>query len=225
MKLVHEFAVPGAPPQSVAVSSVNSSSIKVSWGDVLCDQRNGEITGYQVNYTSTSDNGIVNTTGNQTSFTLSDLQPHTDYSISVAAMTVNGTGPFSTPVTNKTLFTGRKFNYNTQIMVLFTTPFCINITIVPDPVDYIEFHNASSTSLFVSWTPSPDTEHIVDNYTILYSTTCEGQVRTGNFTVTNTSVIIKHLEEGMNYTIIIIAVNKIGEGQPAYSYAVTKEAS
>ena len=104
---MHVFAVPGAPPQSVAVTSVNSSSIKVSWGDVLCDQRNGEITGYQVNYTSTSDDGIVNVTGNQTSVTLNGLQPYTDYSVSVAAMTVNGTGPFSTPVTNKTLFTGR----------------------------------------------------------------------------------------------------------------------
>ena len=100
------FAVPGAPPQSVAVSSISSYSIKVSWGKVLCDQRNGEITGYQVNYTSVSDDEIVTVTGNETNVTLSDLQPYTDYSISVAAMTVNGTGPFSTPISNKTLFTG-----------------------------------------------------------------------------------------------------------------------
>ena len=72
----------------------------------MCDQRNGKITGYQVNYTSISDDEIVNITGNQMSVTLSDLQPYTDYSISVAAMTVNGTGPFSTPVSNKTLLTG-----------------------------------------------------------------------------------------------------------------------
>ena len=97
--------------------------------------------------------------------------------------------------------------------------------IVLDPVEHIEFDNASSTSLFVSWSASPDTEHIVDNYTVLYSTTCEGQIHTGNFTVTNTNVTIEHLEEGMNYTITIIVVNEMGEGQPAYSYAVTVEAS
>ena len=217
--------MPSAPPQSVTILSVSSSSIKVSWGDVLCDQRNGVITGYQVNYTSTSDDGIVNVTGNQMSVTLSDLHPYTDYSISVTAMTVNGIGPSSAPVSNRTLFTGRKFNYNTQIRVLFATQFCIIITIVPDPVDYIEFHNASNTSLFVSWRPSPDTEHIVDNYTVLYSTTCKDQVHAGNYTVANTCVTIDHLEEGMNYTIIIIAVNKMGDGKPAYSYAVIKEAS
>ena len=97
--------------------------------------------------------------------------------------------------------------------------------IVLDPVEHIEFDNASSTSLFVSWSPSPDTEHIVDNYIVLFSTTCEGQVNTGNYTVTNTCVTIDHLEKGMNYTIIIIAVNKMGKGEPAYSYAVTEEAS
>ena len=105
---MHLFVVPGAPPQSVTVTSVSSYSIKLSWGGVLCDQRNGEITGYQINYTCTSDDGKVNVTGNQMTVTLSNLQPYTDYSISVAAMTVNGTGPFSTPVSNKTLFTGKK---------------------------------------------------------------------------------------------------------------------
>ena len=108
--------MPDGPPQSVTVSSVSFYSIKVSWGDVLCDQRNGEITGYQVNYTSISDYEIVTVTGNKTNVTLSDLQPYTNYSVSVAAMTVSGIGPFSTPVTIKTLFTGKKLILqNTQI--------------------------------------------------------------------------------------------------------------
>ena len=35
-----------------------------------------------------------------TRFTLTGLLPFTNYSVEVAAMTINGTGPFSAPITN-----------------------------------------------------------------------------------------------------------------------------
>ena len=39
---------PSAPPTSVSVSEVTSSSITVQWGPVDCIHRNGDITGYTV---------------------------------------------------------------------------------------------------------------------------------------------------------------------------------
>ena len=73
---------PSAAPNSVGVSEVTSSSITVQWGAVPCIHRNGEITGYSVQY------GVVGSGSTQTisvsgdfSGVISNLEPSTDYSI------------------------------------------------------------------------------------------------------------------------------------------------
>ena len=78
---------PSAAPNSVIVSEVTSSSITVQWGTVPCIHRNGDITGYSVQY------GVVGGASTQTisvsgdfSGVISNLEPSTNYSIKVAAM-------------------------------------------------------------------------------------------------------------------------------------------
>ena len=91
---------PSAPPTSVRVSEVTSSSITVQWGPVDCIHRNGDITGYSVQYGEVG-NGSTQTMpvsgGSATEATISGLMPSTTYSIQVAAETNAGTGPYSVP--------------------------------------------------------------------------------------------------------------------------------
>ena len=91
---------PSAPPSSVSVSEVTSSSITVQWGPVDCIHRNGDITGYSVQYGSKTVSVSGDSSGGM--YVISGLMPSTTYSIQVAAKTSAGTGPYSTTVDQMT---------------------------------------------------------------------------------------------------------------------------
>ena len=94
---------PSAAPTNVDVSDVTSSSITVQWGTVPCIHRNGDITGYSVQY------GVVGSESTQTmtvsgdfSGVISNLESSTNYSIKVAAMNNVGIGAYSNVVIAQT---------------------------------------------------------------------------------------------------------------------------
>ena len=95
------LTAPSAPPSSVTVTDVTSSTISVQWGSVPCIHQNGDITGYSVQY-EVMGSGNTQTMpvsgGSTTETTLSSLTALTNYSIQVAAVTSSGTGVFSNPV-------------------------------------------------------------------------------------------------------------------------------
>ena len=80
------------------VESHNPASLNVSWQPPLDINHNGPITGYVIQYTRvrSSDMMSVNVTSG-TTHTISGLVAYVNYSVIVAAKTVNGTGPFSDP--------------------------------------------------------------------------------------------------------------------------------
>ena len=96
---------PSAPPTSVSTSDVTSSSITVQWGAVDCIHRNGDITGYSVQY-GVQGSGSTQTDsvsgGATTEATISGLTPSTSYSIEVAAVSSAGTGEYSSSITAET---------------------------------------------------------------------------------------------------------------------------
>ena len=97
---VYISPVPSAPPTSVRVSEVTSSSITVQWGPVDCIHRNGDITGYSVQYGSETVSVSGNSSGGM--YVISGLMPSTNYTMQVAAETNAGTGPYSEPVNQLT---------------------------------------------------------------------------------------------------------------------------
>ena len=66
----------------------------------------------------------------------------------------------------------------------------------------------------VTWTPpNANTYSVITQYNISYVTSCSGQTISSSITVTHptTSVTLTDLEEGLNYTITVTAVNVLGE--------------
>ena len=100
------FPAPSAAPTSVSTFDVTNSSITVQWGLVDCIQRNGDITGYLVQY-GVQESGSTQTMsvsgGATTEGTISDLNAATTYSIEVAAVNSVGTGVYSNLTTTTTL--------------------------------------------------------------------------------------------------------------------------
>ena len=92
--------VPSSPPQNVMVTSVNPASLRVSWQLPSTINYNGPISGHVIRYTEggTSNMRNVNST---TIHTISGLIAFVDYSVTVAAVNVNGTGNFSNPVVQR----------------------------------------------------------------------------------------------------------------------------
>ena len=66
-----------------------------------CFQQNGPVTGYVVRYYTTcgADRNVQNKSVVTTGDIIDGLTPDTEYVFQVAAVNVNGTGPFSEPIT------------------------------------------------------------------------------------------------------------------------------
>ena len=94
---------PSAPPDSVSVSEVTSSSITVQWEFVPCIHRNGDTTGYSLQYTGGGSTQTMSVSGGDvTEATITGLTTSTTYFIRMAAVNDVGTGPYSSTVDQMT---------------------------------------------------------------------------------------------------------------------------
>ena len=76
----------------------NPASLTVSWQLPPMIDHNGPITSHVIQYTRVGSSDIMSVNVNSgTTHTISGLVAYVDYSVIVAARTVNGTGPFSSP--------------------------------------------------------------------------------------------------------------------------------
>ena len=98
----YNSTVPSSSPQNVMVNSNNKTSLNVSWQPPLEIDHNGPIIGYMINYTRdmSDDVMIVNVTSG-TTHTISGLVTFAKYLVAVAAVNVNGAGPFSDSIVGK----------------------------------------------------------------------------------------------------------------------------
>ena len=100
--ICYNSTVPSSPPRNVLANSNNETSLNVSWQPPLEMDHNGLITGYMINYTiDGSDNDMFVNVTNKTTHIISGLVTFAEYSVGVAAVNVNGTGPFSDAAVGK----------------------------------------------------------------------------------------------------------------------------
>ena len=106
IRILHDihflFIAPNGAPEGLTSTPVDSRSLTVQWGTVLCPDQRGPITGYRLRYSNGT--SIVNTTGEESrQHVLTGLTPFTSYSVQVAAVNAGGTGSYSTALTVETL--------------------------------------------------------------------------------------------------------------------------
>ena len=91
--------VPSSPPQHIMITSTDPASLKVSWQPAL-ESQNVPITGYVIQYIKDESQDIIKDIKiiGGTTRTISGLVPCTKYSVKVAAMNADRTGPFSEPL-------------------------------------------------------------------------------------------------------------------------------
>ena len=86
---------PTSSPENIMFSSVEARSLTVSWDEVLPGQ-NGPINGYLLYYTNTTFSDTITVIGGQNiAYTLTELRPYTNYTVTVSANNDGGTGPTS----------------------------------------------------------------------------------------------------------------------------------
>ncbi|XP_048268196.1 tyrosine-protein phosphatase Lar isoform X6 [Bombus affinis] len=95
---------PGTAPRKVVARPLSSSTMVIQWDEP--ETPNGQVTGYKVYYTTDPNQQMASwqyqLVDNSQLTTISDLTPHTIYTIRVQALTSVGPGPLSTPVQIKT---------------------------------------------------------------------------------------------------------------------------
>ena len=92
---------PSAAPGYVSVSKLNSSNITFYWGTVPCIHRNGDITGYSVQYGVVGSESIQTmpvSGASTTEASITGLVESTTYTIEVAAVNDAGIGVYSEPL-------------------------------------------------------------------------------------------------------------------------------
>ncbi|XP_063915399.1 tyrosine-protein phosphatase Lar isoform X7 [Zophobas morio] len=97
-------AKPGSSPRNVQVRPLSSSTMVIQWDEP--ETANGQVTGYKVYYTTDAQQPMSQwesqVVDNNQLTTISELTPHTIYTIRVQAFTSVGPGPLSAPVHVKT---------------------------------------------------------------------------------------------------------------------------
>ena len=204
---------PSAPPTSVSVSEVTSSSITVQWGPVACADRNGDITGYLVRYKETMTGPTNIPVSDVTEYTIIDLKPSTAYTVRVGA--VNSAGrKFSDHMNTMTE------GIHLHLIYTYLNILSINASVVAVPVLLASAITATSISL--SWT-SAGSEAV--SYEVMWETDdiggCSGGSDMNSTTIPDgsTSYDIMGLEEDSSYTITVTASNSAGSS--AVSNTVT----
>ena len=98
----YNSTVPSSSPLNVVVISVNNASLMVLWQPPLEINWNGPIAGYVIQHTRVGSSDMMSENVNSgTTHTISGLVAYVNYSVIVAAMNVNGTGPFSNPLVER----------------------------------------------------------------------------------------------------------------------------
>ncbi|KAM4676019.1 phosphatidylinositol phosphatase PTPRQ [Discoglossus pictus] len=174
--------VPGSPPRNLALVGVNSTSINLEW--LPPSQPNGIITHYEIIYTNSTTLFAQNTS--TSSFTLTDLNPYTLYSISVRGYTKFGHG-----------------NQSTVVLSVRTSE-----TAPSSPPYNLIYTNMSSTSVLISWQPPICANGIILFYTVSYWNTSHHLTSTSN----NSSIILSDLKKYSQYHVVVSGYTIHGNG-------------
>ncbi|KAF2354314.1 PTP type protein phosphatase [Trinorchestia longiramus] len=195
-----QLSEPGSAPRSVHVRPISSSTMVIQWQEP--EAPNGQITSYKVYYTNNDSLPIAawksQTVQENKLTTISELIPHSIYTICVQAVTGMGPGPLSNPVKVKTQQG------------------------VPSQPSDLKPSSVTATSIAVSWTrPSHQGENII-NYELYWSLQKKYEQRT---IPDGESYVLQDLTPNTVYSVWLAAKSQRGEGAETDKISVRTEQS
>ncbi|XP_055609211.1 neogenin isoform X2 [Uranotaenia lowii] len=199
-------SIPSEPPSNVTLEATSSTSVTIRWQPPPVEDRNGQITGYKIRYRKNKKGLQVETTpANVRHWELKDLERLSAYQVKIAAMTVNGSGPF------------------TEWHHIETFENDLDESQVPGQPGWIKPHPGAE-SISVSWASPVHQEIKVRSYILGWgkgipdedTTDVEEHIRTFE---------LRNLEPNTEYVISLRARNNMGDGPPIYDTVRTREDS
>ena len=167
--------------------------------------RNGDVTGYVIRYTRVGSGVLQMITvngGRGFHYISSGLVAFTNYSVDVAAINVNGTGPFSNAVYGAS---GQDSKQSIMYYELFTI-----LTIEPSAPRSLSKDALNSTSVTLSWLPPENPNGVILHYEVVQH---NGNISSSLVNFNNTLMgTVEGLSRGTNYTLKIRAYTKVGPG-------------
>ena len=220
---------PATAPQNVETTAESSTEITVTWERVLAIDENGIIINYEVQFeplefTETLSTSSVNTS--DLTVVISSLQEYVQYNISVRAYTIVGPGPYSDPVTQRTLEDGMYFTQSLLCGIIAYHIFVGDSTEPGASPESIQATAISSSTIMVTWgeVPAIHQNGIIINYDIrVEPLQFTGELETETINTTNLSASITGLKENIEYNISVRAYTSVGPGP--YSDPVTERTS
>lgn len=194
---------PSDTPQNVTLEAASSTSIIVRWEPPAKDNQNGIITGYKIRYKlkGSRRGDTVTTDGNRRLYAITGLERGAQYSVKIAALSINGSGPA------------------TDWMIIDTYQNDLDEARVPDQPSSVRARPTANT-IFVSWTPPRNQNIMIRGYTIgwgigfpdVYTKVLDGKQR---------YYTIENLQPSAEYVISLRAFNQVGDGRPIYETVKT----
>ncbi|XP_078687345.1 usherin-like isoform X3 [Branchiostoma floridae x Branchiostoma belcheri] len=176
-------------PRDVVATATGPTSAIVTWQPP--QENNGPLVGYMVYYVNTIDDkvSVVDLPASELSHTNDDIEPMTEYLVSVLAYTSKGDGHRSQPVTLRTE------------EGVPGSP----IGVEGDPID--------STSILMRWQEPQDRNGILLGYYIYFLTVGSNGEQRGQVPASEDSYVITGLKPFTKYFVTISAVTGAGEGE------------
>ncbi len=157
---------PSGPPRDIRSTAITNTTLSSSWDQPECGSRKSLITQYSYTLTETGNKPVIRSNNIfGTSLDLTDLVPFTNYTLSVAAVNIFGSGPVAEifirtdegipPAPNNIDFPATSSN---QITVRWSRPSPPHGIIVSYEIRYWKTESETSSAKIVSITNDPQNE-------------------------------------------------------------------
>ena len=180
----------------------------VSWDEVPCSGQNGPITGYLLYYTNTTFSDTINITGGENrAYTLTELRPYTNYTVTVSAYNDVGTGPTSDNRIQQTEQAGQLV-YSLLIRVSYDL--CLS-----EPIVVLNLISSGSDvdQISITWNQPSIPNGIIIMYDIRYRESDSSDSFIYMNGITDTQHIIDGLIPNTSYTVGVRAYTNVHPGE------------
>ncbi|KAK7497852.1 hypothetical protein BaRGS_00010986 [Batillaria attramentaria] len=194
---------PDAPPSKVVMKPLNATHILVSWEAPEKESQNGVITGYKLIMKKKGGPRLAKFSVETTrrNYTFKNLEPGGTYKLRMAAMTVNGTGPFTDWIVSSTEEIEMRQPEKPESLRVETT----------------------ANSITVRWSPPVDTGVPVMGYIVGHGRYIP-EVYRAILGPGQREHVISGLKPDTEHIVSVRAFNHIGESHPQFTIVTTEEA-